>query len=111
MHARQWKPGDFIFGHASHWGVIECKEIQGETFPISKWPPNQRMHCRAVTEAQGTYWLVVRFMPSGAVAAFHGGLLLNFVRGSLKAIDGRLLHTGRGFSVDLLIASRPIGTR
>ncbi len=110
-HARQWKPADFMFGFGSHWGWIETKEVQGETFPISRWPANQRLHCKLVTEAGGTYWLVVRYMPSRAVAAFHGALLMPLERGSLKIIDGRDLTLGRSFTIDLLIATRPIGNR
>lgn len=116
--ARQWKPGDFVFGHSSHWGVIEAKEVTGETFPVSNWSPQQRLSCQAVTRAGGTYWLLVRFVPSGAVAAFHGGQLEYWLeahggRGSLKAIEGRVLNRpeGKGFDLDLLVAIRPPGTR
>lgn len=104
--ARQWKPGDFIVGRGPVWGVLEAKEVQGETFPISRWSPQQRVHCQAVLAAGGRYWLVVRFTPSMAVAAFWGQLGIDLARtgrrASLKAIDGKPLNAGRTFILESL---------
>lgn len=109
--ARNWKPGDFIFGHQSHWGVIEAKEVTGPSFPISRWSANQRLAAETVTAAGGTYWLLVRYQPSRLVSAFHG----TFLRGvpahaGLRPEQGRLMNVaGQGFDISLLVVVRPVG--
>lgn len=114
QRARQWKPGDFIYGATLKdgtisypgWGVIECKEVTGAaSFPLSRWSPQQRGHAQAVTAAGGRYWLLVRFQPAGAVVAFKvTPYIATKAQGSLSPVEGTVLSEGRSFSLKPLFA-------
>jgi hypothetical protein len=54
-------PGDFVFGHAGGWGVLEVKATLLPTLPAAKWPMHQRRHARQVERADGRYVLLVRY--------------------------------------------------
>lgn len=68
-------PGDFIYGHAGGWGVLECKETAEKiTLPKADWPAHQRATARAVVAAGGAYGLTVRF-PDRDLLFLAGGWL------------------------------------
>jgi hypothetical protein len=99
---RQWKPCDFIVCRNGKFTAIECKEIQGDTFPLSRWSPQQRGHANAISLAGANYWLVVRFMPSSIVIGYRAAAYSDRTRGSLGPFDG--MHLGvKSFDIEKVI--------
>lgn len=54
-------PGDFLFGHARGWGLLECKQTSDNRLSPSQWPAHQRTAARQVAAAGGVAWLAVSF--------------------------------------------------
>lgn len=68
-------PGDFIWGCARGWGVLEVKACDAISLPAARWEPHQRRTAIEVEAADGRYILLVRFGRAGLIFWFPAATL------------------------------------
>ncbi len=83
-------PADFIVVSDGVTTLIECKSVQtGQTFPLSRWPANQRQSLVNIIGAGGHYILLIQYEEHGVTAAFRPVPTISGV--SLHMSTGRLV--------------------